>query len=272
MTSVAWGMMENMGWKEGQGLGKDNQGLKVALKPSKKVITTCVYSNNPRSLSHTSCHCSTSLLQVDNAGLGKSAQSTKWVEACCVYDSILAKLNQKYGGECFFFFPTSVSRFHRCRTFIPTFLGVKMPPNIVMPHNNNNLNLESMIDSIFFFLQKADNQKLSDDSDSETEERPTKVAKKSQDDDSKTETKEERRKRRAEKKQRKEEKKRKSAKAGEEGVAGAGKKDKKKEKKDKKAKKQEKVKEKEDEEAVKASASSESDKEDKPILVARHLM
>jgi hypothetical protein len=62
-------MMESMGWKDGDGLGKDRQGVKYALKPTKKL---------------------------DSSGVGAQRVDSKWLDACCAYDSILAKLNIAY--------------------------------------------------------------------------------------------------------------------------------------------------------------------------------
>lgn len=64
--------MKSMGWEEGLGLGKDNQGMKHAIKPKKKI---------------------------DNAGLGKIGSNTRWLTASNHYDAILAKLNVAYSAE-----------------------------------------------------------------------------------------------------------------------------------------------------------------------------
>jgi hypothetical protein len=71
-STVAKSMMESMGWKEGDGLGKERQGRTNALKPRKKI---------------------------DNAGLGSKRTAGKWLDACCAYDDILQKLNVAYSDK-----------------------------------------------------------------------------------------------------------------------------------------------------------------------------
>merc|ERR1711959_76177 len=69
--TVAKSMMEKMGWKEGDGLGKDGQGIKTAIKPKKKI---------------------------DATGIGAKNLNTNWIATSSAYDSILAKLNITYSG------------------------------------------------------------------------------------------------------------------------------------------------------------------------------
>lgn len=69
--TVAKSMMEKMGWKEGDGLGKEGQGIKTAIKPKKKI---------------------------DATGIGAKNLNTNWIATSSAYDSILAKLNITYSG------------------------------------------------------------------------------------------------------------------------------------------------------------------------------
>ena len=79
-------MMEEMGWKEGMGLGKEGQGMVTAIKPKKKAGLR---------ISPDLHNC----LQGNNSGLGSEKRNSKWIASSCVYDSILAKLNIAYSGN-----------------------------------------------------------------------------------------------------------------------------------------------------------------------------
>eukprot|EP00298_Acanthocystis_sp_HF-20_P013050 c20185_g1_i1.p1 GENE.c20185_g1_i1~~c20185_g1_i1.p1 ORF type:complete len:296 (+),score=130.98 c20185_g1_i1:103-888(+) len=61
-----------MGWCEGEGLGKDGQGRKVAIKPAKKI---------------------------DKMGIGAQHSHTNWIKTSIAYDDILSKLNFNFSSE-----------------------------------------------------------------------------------------------------------------------------------------------------------------------------
>jgi len=61
-----------MGWTEGEGLGKDGTGRKIALKPPKKV---------------------------DKLGIGAEKSYMNWVYTSIAYDDVLAKLNIVYADD-----------------------------------------------------------------------------------------------------------------------------------------------------------------------------
>lgn len=74
-NSFGFKMMMKMGWSDGRGLGKELQGNAKHVTVSKKV---------------------------DNAGLGSVKDETGnagWTEASASFDSVLNKLNARYGGQ-----------------------------------------------------------------------------------------------------------------------------------------------------------------------------
>ncbi len=67
-------MLAKMGWKQGKGLGTNEDGMTEHIKMVKKA---------------------------DNAGIGveKDTPSKNWLSTSVAYDSVLARLNQAYGNN-----------------------------------------------------------------------------------------------------------------------------------------------------------------------------